>query len=297
MISLALRYFLETVERGSIGAAAEYLHVAPSAVSRMIKKLETDHGVELLERQPRGVVTTEAGDLLAAYARRLSVDADRTRSDIRALRKLGQRHIKIAANQSFALEMLPRLMNEFQNREPEVVFELSVVQSPVVNSRVREGRDDIGLSYELARPEGVDILHAHTVRVYATMTADHPLATRSELLLRDVVPFPLALMGAGSTVRVVVDRCAQYEQIELHPALTSNNVGAIQNYCRERGAVAFCGKPTVMASVDRGEFVLVPLAHGTVSERSMYIQAMAGRTVPRSVAEFAGMVSRQMVDI
>lgn len=90
MLNTALRYFLEVVDAGSLTLAAQKLHVAPSAVSRMVRKLEGEHQAQLFERHARGMVLTEAGQLLKAYARRASLDAERARAEIRELSQIGQ---------------------------------------------------------------------------------------------------------------------------------------------------------------------------------------------------------------
>ena len=61
MISLGLRYFLEVARSGSIAAAAGAQHVAASAVSRQIAKLEDELGIALFERQARGMALSDAG--------------------------------------------------------------------------------------------------------------------------------------------------------------------------------------------------------------------------------------------
>ena len=66
----ALRYFLEVAQVGSLTEASVRLHVATSAISRQISGLEQTLGTPLFERQPRGMVLTAAGEILAVHARR-----------------------------------------------------------------------------------------------------------------------------------------------------------------------------------------------------------------------------------
>jgi DNA-binding transcriptional LysR family regulator len=75
MISLGLRYFLEVARCGSIAGAAAAQHVAASAVSRQIAKLEDGLGIALFERQARGMELSEAGRQLAAYANAAALEA------------------------------------------------------------------------------------------------------------------------------------------------------------------------------------------------------------------------------
>ena len=64
-----LRYFLAIVEEGSLSRAAQALHVAQPALSIHIRNMEADLGTALLFRSPRGVVPTEAGQVLLRHAR------------------------------------------------------------------------------------------------------------------------------------------------------------------------------------------------------------------------------------
>ena len=63
---VALRSLVAVEQHGSVGAAAASLDYTPSAISQQIKRLESQTGVQLLERQGRGVLLTEAGRTLSA---------------------------------------------------------------------------------------------------------------------------------------------------------------------------------------------------------------------------------------
>lgn len=286
MLNTALRYFLEVVDAGSLTLAAQKLHVAPSAVSRMVRKLEDEHQAQLFERHARGMVLTEAGQLLKAYARRASLDAERARAEIRELSQIGQKLIRVSANQAFGRELLPRVIGEFREIEPTVRFELNILQSSEINRRVREGEDDIGLSYNLAPPQDVHVQYARRMPLFAVMAPQHPLAGRDMLSMQDIGDYPVVLMGPGSTNRFFIDLCCMHEKIELNIAMTCNNQGAIQTCCQQWGAISFSGDLTVMTPTERGELVSIPMANSELHQRIMHIQTMAGRQLPTSVGRF-----------
>ena len=66
--STAIRYFREVTESGSIKQAAAALRIAPSAISRQVQALEEELAVKLFERGARGMMLTDAGQLLYRYA-------------------------------------------------------------------------------------------------------------------------------------------------------------------------------------------------------------------------------------
>jgi len=77
-----LRAFLTVVETGNVTRAAEVLNVVQPAVSRQIRLLEEDIGMPLFERERRGMVLTDAGQVLVGYARRALLELDRARIEI-----------------------------------------------------------------------------------------------------------------------------------------------------------------------------------------------------------------------
>ena len=82
-----LDYFLGVAESGSFSKAAVRLSVAQPILSRQIKMLESELGVELLYRNGRGVVLSEAGKLLENYARSVVGLVGKARSEIGSLRR------------------------------------------------------------------------------------------------------------------------------------------------------------------------------------------------------------------
>ena len=92
-----VRYFMQVVESGSVRGAAEVLGMDPSAVSRAIGVLEQDCGTRLLERRGRGVVPTDAGELLAGYLRRQHSQKQQLLAQLDIIHKVDPGHIAIFA--------------------------------------------------------------------------------------------------------------------------------------------------------------------------------------------------------
>lgn len=85
---IAVRYFVEVARTGSISDASARLHVAVSAISRQIARLEGELGVALFERRPRGMSLSEAGERLLAYAQRSLLEAEHVMKEIGGLAAL-----------------------------------------------------------------------------------------------------------------------------------------------------------------------------------------------------------------
>ena len=118
----ALRYFLEVAQVGSLTEASVRLHVATSAISRQISGLEQTLGTPLFERQPRGMVLTAAGEILAVHARRSRMDAEHALEGIQALQGLRSGLVRVAATEGFSGDFLPRLMQQFRLLHPCLLY-------------------------------------------------------------------------------------------------------------------------------------------------------------------------------
>ena len=77
-----LRYFIACVEHRTMHAAASVVNISQPALSKAIRNLETDLGVTLLDRQPRGVVATPFGETLFRYAKMVDNEMRRAVAEI-----------------------------------------------------------------------------------------------------------------------------------------------------------------------------------------------------------------------
>ena len=147
MTSINLRYFAAVARRGSIREAAEELHVAQSALSRQIQKLEQDFGVPLFQRHARGVELTSAGEIFLRHARSSLRQTERVRSELDALKGLRRGTINIQSIESLVPGVLPQAIMRFRARHPGITFEVTVDRTDHIIAAVREGRTDIGLAF------------------------------------------------------------------------------------------------------------------------------------------------------
>jgi LysR family transcriptional activator of glutamate synthase operon len=118
------RYVEAVARHRHFTRAAEELHVAQSALSHQIRRLEAELGTELFERTSRRVAPTEAGEAVAVRARRILAEVDGTREEVDELRGVIRGHISIGALLTAGEIDFPRLMTAFSESYPgiEVAF-------------------------------------------------------------------------------------------------------------------------------------------------------------------------------
>ncbi len=282
----ALRHFLEVVRTGSVTAAAERLSVAPSAVSRHVAHLESELDTLLFERRARGMVPNAAGELLAAHAKRAWQDIERVTDDIQALRGLQTGLVRIASTEGFASEFLPNLIAGFQREYTGIRFALNVHMQAEIPQLVRDGEVDIGVTLSTTSERQINVELRHPSPILAIMAKDHPLASRRQLALAQLIGYPMALPGPYSTLRQLFDISCSRQGLQCEPALLSNRLDASISFVAAGGGIALSGEAALRHRLKAGHLVAIPLRDREMNERHFEIQTMAGRTLPGACRAF-----------
>ncbi|MEV5966353.1 LysR family transcriptional regulator [Kribbella sp. NPDC051952] len=259
-----LQTFLAVHESGSIRSAAETLHVTPPAVSAAIAALENALGTALFTKSGRGIVTTDAGETFAAYARKLLGllaeaagavhDADRGR-------------LRIGAVATASEYVLPRLMASFADEHPQVELSLSVLP-----------RDEL---FALARDHAVDIVLAGRPPRGSGLVTRARRDNRLVLVGRpgredDPLTSTWLLTGQGSGTRDTTLSLLTRLQA-APPLLTLGTSGAAVAAARQGLGVTLVHEEAVRSQVDAGE--LAPYAvPGTPVDRPWHLCTTAEPT-------------------
>jgi DNA-binding transcriptional LysR family regulator len=286
MQTTALRYFLEVARSGSLSKASERLFVAGSAISRQIAKLEDEMGVPLFERRPRGMVLSEAGRLLAAHAHRSLMEQERVTEEIRGLTTESRATIRVASSEGVARDFLPQVFAHFLKTWPAAHFQLDVAAPSEATQRVRDGTADIAVCFSVAPEKDVNVHYAQRAPIFALVARDHPLALQESVSLADLMPWPLAIYGEGVTVRQLFDISCSLEGLSFEPVFVSNYGGALQSFVQQTKAVTLVGYLTVRSRLKPDKLAAVPISNPELHQRTLQVQTMAGRTLPKAVSAF-----------
>ncbi|MEJ0096702.1 MAG: LysR family transcriptional regulator [Bauldia sp.] len=146
-----LGFFLGVAESGSFSKAAVRLSVAQPILSRQIKLLEEELGVELFYRNGRGVVLSEAGKTLESYARNIVDLVDRARSEMGMSRNTPQGRVAIAMPPSIGWVLTGPLVLRSREAFPSIVLHIVEGFSGHVAEWLSTGSIDIGIVYQAPR--------------------------------------------------------------------------------------------------------------------------------------------------
>ncbi|AGK49926.1 bacterial regulatory helix-turn-helix, lysR family protein [Burkholderia thailandensis MSMB121] len=282
----ALRYFLAVVRAGSISEASARLNVAGSAISRQIAHLEQVLGTPLFERRARGMVASAAGEMLAAYAFRTELEADRLVQDIDALQGLRRGQVRIAMSEGFAIEFVPHAIADFRRTYPGIVFQAAVCAPADVTRRVKKGEADVGVTFSRTPESDIKVEHRQGAPVMAVMRGDHPLARFGQVSVLQMSAYPLALPDPSTTIRQLFDVVSSRQNLMIEPVMVSNNIVALHNFAIACDAISISGEVTVRSRQARGELAVRPIADSGMDARAVELQTLVGRTLPKVVQLF-----------
>src|SRR5215218_3315652 len=203
-----LRAFCAAIDLGSLGRAARLLRVSQPALSKRMRAIEAVVGTRLVERSPRGITPTPAGQKLYVEARKLLAQAEAVDDLVRGLSG-EEAPVRLAASHTIAEFVLPGPLVDFERqRDRHLSLELMVANSIVVRELVRDGRADFGIAAVDGLASGVATLSETPFcddEVILAVPADHAWAKRKSVPLDQFASTPLVMRDPSANTRRVVE--------------------------------------------------------------------------------------------
>jgi LysR family transcriptional regulator, hca operon transcriptional activator len=221
-----LRYFVAVAEMGSLTTAAEQrLHTAQPSLSRQIRDLEAEVGVQLLTRSTRGIELTAAGRAFLDHARLALTQAE---TAIKAAR-----HATHGAKPPFALgfltgqeiDWLPEAMRVLRDELPNLDVTVASQYSPLLGEALMRGKLD--LAFMRAEPNMADLTYQVIAKepLVAVLPSDHRLAALDEVDPRELVGERfIAVSNTAPTVKLIIDEFISRSGLDIHPSHEVDNL-------------------------------------------------------------------------
>jgi len=252
---------LECARRGSLGAAANALHMTQPAVTRMLKRLEASYGVPLFDRTTRGVVPTVFGEALLPYAKLIVSEIGNADDVIRQMRGASRGVVRIGGVGSVVGGYVMEAVSMMRCDHPEVQFQIIEDLEDRVLDALKGGDIDIAISPEpyiddeisLATPENMHDL----VAVFGR--AGHPALDRGELTLADAAKEDWVLPPYSTpTVREWQRRFHARSIEPKPPSVVSRSVQVVKSAVLSDGLLCWMPLPLMRTDIERGEIARIP---------------------------------------
>jgi DNA-binding transcriptional LysR family regulator len=284
-----LAIFHAVAQTGSMTLGAERLDISQPAVSKQVQELERFLRVHLFDRIGRRVHLSQAGEVLADYARRLfalAQDAEQAMVDVRAV---GRGRLVIGASTTIGTYLLPGVVAEFCRRYPNVELLVRIENTEQVHRRLAGYELDIGLTEGFVEEEELNGEVFHQDELVVIASANHRLAEKSRVSLSALQKEPFILREPGSGTRAVEERVLTRLMLPVRVVMALGSTEAIKRVVAEGVGLAIVSRLSVRSECAAGTLAMLPVADLSM-ERPLHLVRRKGRRDGPALQAFCGVL-------
>jgi len=230
-----IEYFVHVAELGSFTRAAALLAVAQSAISRQVRLLEVELEQTLLDRNGRGVTSTEAGKRLLMHGRGILQQVERTRQELKDVKGAPVGHVTIGVPPSVGRVLTMPLVDEFRSRFPKAALRVVEGLTAYIVEWLVTGRVDIGLIHNPVLSPLIEISPLIEEPLYLICRArgrggrgrpDRPVP------LREMARYPLIIPSRPHAIRMQIEMRMANAGLKMNVAWEIDGITAILDLVR-----------------------------------------------------------------
>ncbi|MGB3835175.1 LysR substrate-binding domain-containing protein [Castellaniella sp.] len=270
-----LEYFTRVAELGSFTQASHALDIAQPALSRQVRLLEVELRQNLLNRNGRGVTTTEAGKLLLAHCRGILHQVERAKEDMGRVQGALAGRVALGIAPSASKMLTVPLTRQFRKQLPNATLSISEGLSLMMQESLLAGRLDIALLYNPTVSAELDLRPLTSERLYLVgPKGPHP--SKVPISLDALAGIPLVIPNRPHTVRMLLE--SQLTQIGQRPniRLEIDGVAAILDLVADGAGYAVLSEHAVTTSAHPDGYHIRPIAEPSLYSQ-LYLATASGR--------------------
>lgn len=260
-----LRAFVALAQTRRFTAAAQQLHITQSALSALVKELETEVDTRLFDRTTRSVAFTVAGRDLLPVAERVLRDLE---GGLATLRDLGLKRrgiVTVAVTPVLAASLVPPLCVALAQQHPGLRV---VVRDRLAADNLhslRTGEADLAIGNFGAVGHDIALTQIESSQVGAVVHRQHPLIRQRSVSWSQLVGQPLILLSLDSAFRQVVNQALHDAQVTQAPAFEVAYMGTAIGMVQAGMGIALCPSH-VGRTLDRKRLKCLPMVDPVVTE-------------------------------
>lgn len=287
-------YFYEAVRCGTIRAAADWLDVAPSAVSRQIGLLEKELDATLVERHARGVTPTEAGRCVIEYFREQLAHRDDLISRLQELRGLKTGQVSLVLGEGFVSDLLAGPMQQFCRQFPGIRVNLDVGSTNDVIRKISNDEGEIGLVYNPPAEPKLVSRASKRQPMMAIVGPDFPRRSHKALTVQQLATYPLAATHPSYGTRQMMEAVEYAERVRLAPIITTNSFAILKEFVKSGLGISVMPAFAVTAELQARELFAIDIAHPILENAEAHMVTRVGRKLSVAANKMLQMMTGQM---
>ena len=245
--------FINVAELRSFTKAGDKLGYSQSTVSFQIRQLENELGVPLFERINRTVTLTEHGSRLLQSAYKINdllqgfLDDTEAAAEIRGV-------VRLVMADSLCNEVIGRIFPELHRAYPGITLECVAAGTQEMFRMLNQNEADLVYTLDSHIYDTNYInLQEGRIGVHFVCAANHPLADRPSVSLKELIQQPFLLTEKGMSYRRVMDEALAAKSLEIRPVFVSGNTDLIRNLVAQGAGISFLPDYTTKELIAAGQ--------------------------------------------
>ncbi|MCY3038661.1 MULTISPECIES: LysR family transcriptional regulator [Aerococcus] len=248
----ALKYFKAVAEIGNMTSAAEELNVSQPAISRAIKQLEEDLGVDLFIRQGRSIHLNHYGETFLTY---LDHSFSALSEGKRVVREIsGLEHGEIVIGVTLP-HVFPNLLSDFLHDYPKVRVKQYEAASGLMLEKLLKDQLDFWIATHEINHDQVETLPIISEEIFVTVSQKHPLAQAKQVFLSDLKAEKFVGSSQGYSFRELTDGFCQQAGFTPNYQIELEDAAAIHKLVEAGYGISFTPKISLLSSQEK----IIPL--------------------------------------
>lgn len=286
-----LRAFVLVGQLGSFTRAAQAMHLTQSALSLLIRELESGMDTRLVDRTTRSISLTGAGNEFFASAQRVLADLEHAIDNVDQLVAKERGRVVVAAPLILSSTFLPRILAGFKALYPGIQLVLHDCLPAQVLPQVSAGMADLGIgSFRRAEKELQRVVLFKEALV-AVFPAEHPFGTVGRLTWRQLARAPVLALRQGSIFRDLTEGGFSSAGLPLEPAFEADYAGSLVGLVDAGLGVAVL--PAMAAALTDSSRIRWKRLEEPVVEREVQMVHRTGTSLSPAARAFADFLMAQ----
>ena len=283
-----LSAFISVADNGSFTRASEQIHLTQSAVSGLIKELESSLGIVLFDRTTRQLSLSVVGHHLLPQARRILNEMQLFENEASSLTSLAQGQVRLAVSQ-FAASSMPAVIARFAKAYPDISMSLLDCSAENVLEHIQNIEVDLGVGTERGFTEPDDDISAdllYQLPFCVVMPDNHALAQKTEVIWQDLVDTPLITLQGPFIEQVTAELDEEIASHIQQARYKVNFMSTALEMTRQGFGITLClpYMPEVIDWVSANSLQMRPLAQPVKMRRFFIYQRSSRALSPASIA-------------
>ncbi|CAM5675181.1 LysR family transcriptional regulator [Streptomyces purpurascens] len=285
-----LRAIVTVAEVGSVTRAAELLHLVQPAVTRQIRTLEQELGIDLFERTGQGMRPTEAGAIMVDRARRALGELERARAEVQPAPGVVTGIVTVGLLESTSDLLAEPLVTAVARAHPGVELRLMTAYSGHLQQWLDDGDLDLTLLYNLDSTPSLNARPLVREQLWAVAPASAGLRADRPVPFAEAAAHPLVMPASGHALRRLIDAAAARSGAAMDIVMQTNSMRVQKQLVGAGHGWTVLPGVGIAEDVARGTLSAAPLSEPDV-RRSIVLGTPRFTRVPPAVE----IVARELV--